>query len=381
MGIFIALLMIVISSIIIWYSTAGFEVAADYLGRNLTKGVKGATINAVASSMPEFLATTFFLFYLKDVNAFSGGIGITAGSAVFNILIIPLAILLRAFFSFKVFKIPLERRIIVRDGVYLILTNILLIIILRNAKLYWFHGFSLVIIYVVYTIYMLYDTQKLKIQKKKNHTNSEKSIQEKITDRTKFSLESIILKSNPIQTKTATFLLFVSMIIMTFGTWILVLGTEFLGHEKYILFGYEMKGLNIPLIYVSVLLASAASSIPDTMISIRDTKKGNFTDAISNAFGSNTFDISFALGLPLLAYTLIYQPIAMDEDVRTWSMAMWLVMLAINIIVFMIMTFGKKIGKLKGTLLLILYILFVFFVLEEAVGNSIIAQLAKYLIK
>ena len=79
----------IVSCFIIWRSAAGFEIASDYLGRKLSHGIKGATINAIASSMPEFLSSFFFLFYLKDVNGFSGGLGITAGSSIFNLLVIP----------------------------------------------------------------------------------------------------------------------------------------------------------------------------------------------------------------------------------------------------------------------------------------------------
>lgn len=387
MGIFLALLLIAVSSVIIWYSTAGFETAADYLGRNLTKGVKGATINAVASSMPEFLATIFFLFYIKDVNAFSGGIGITAGSAVFNILIIPVAILIKSYVTFKVFNIPLDRKIILRDGIYLILTNILLIFIIRNETLYWYHGVILIIAYLLYTFYMMVDTQKIaltksgrikKMENKNADANNETDEQE---ERSKYSLEGIVLSDKDINTGNSISLLFASMVILTIGTWLLVLGTELLGRKEYIFLGHTLKSMNVPLIYVSVLLAAAASSIPDTMISIRDTKKGNFQDAISNAFGSNTFDISFALGVPLLAYTLIYHPIKMDLEVRIWSLSMWIMLLFINILVFFIMTIGKRIGKRKGIILLLMYICFVFFVVEEAVGHSITNEIAKMLVK
>ncbi len=97
LGIIIPVVFILISSYIIWKSTDSFETAADYLGRNMSRGVKGATINAVASSMPEFLTTMFFLFYVKNegnfADNFSGGLGVVAGSAIFNILIIPVAVL------------------------------------------------------------------------------------------------------------------------------------------------------------------------------------------------------------------------------------------------------------------------------------------------
>ena len=89
MGIIIPLVLVLISSLIIWRASDAFETASDYLGRNLSDGVKGATINAIASSMPELFTSMFFLFVLRDVDGFSGGIGTTAGSAIFNSMIIP----------------------------------------------------------------------------------------------------------------------------------------------------------------------------------------------------------------------------------------------------------------------------------------------------
>ena len=74
MGIIIPLLLIVISSLVIWRSSNGFEDASSFLGRNLTDGVKGATINAISSSIPELLTSIFFLLFLKDSEGFSGGL-------------------------------------------------------------------------------------------------------------------------------------------------------------------------------------------------------------------------------------------------------------------------------------------------------------------
>ena len=57
LGILIPVAFIILSSYIIWKSTESFAISADFLGRNMSSGVKGATINAIASSMPEFLTT------------------------------------------------------------------------------------------------------------------------------------------------------------------------------------------------------------------------------------------------------------------------------------------------------------------------------------
>ncbi|MEZ5071896.1 MAG: hypothetical protein R2751_13285 [Bacteroidales bacterium] len=71
----LSILLIVLSCLVIWRSSDAFELASDYLGRKLPSGIKGATLNAIASSMPEFLTTLFFLFYLKDADGFAGGLG------------------------------------------------------------------------------------------------------------------------------------------------------------------------------------------------------------------------------------------------------------------------------------------------------------------
>ena len=65
MGLLLATLVIVFACIVIARASDGFEAAADYLGRNLNEGIKGATINAIGSSLPELLTTFFFLVVLK----------------------------------------------------------------------------------------------------------------------------------------------------------------------------------------------------------------------------------------------------------------------------------------------------------------------------
>ena len=70
----------------------------------------------------------------------------------------------------------------------------------------------------------------------------------------------------------------------------------------------------MPIYFVSVVLASAATSVPDTIISYKDAMKGNYDDAVANALGSNIFDVCFALGLPLFLFTLIYGPIEMSSE-------------------------------------------------------------------
>jgi len=374
-GITIPFLLIALSGYIIWRSTDGFEKAADYLGRNLTRGIKGATINAVASSMPEFLATLFFLFYIADVgefeDSFSGGIGITAGSAVFNILIIPIIVLFWVAITKKYNRIPLDKKLLKRDGLFLVAANLIMLFIIRQKTLDAVDGIFLIMIYLGY-LFFLWKVLKRSPGKPNAGTYymapSSRGVFMKIV---RIDVSFWIMKGKTINTRLAWTQLLISVAIMCIGTWLLVKGTELLGADEYSFFGLQgLKGLNIPIIFVSVILAAAASSLPDTMISMRDARKGNFDDSISNTLASNIFDISFALGFPLLIYTLINGPIEMSEMVRRWSLGIWMILFLINVIVIPIFIYSKNIGGKTGLVLLAIYVMFVFFIVEESIQSQ-----------
>jgi cation:H+ antiporter len=351
MEIILPVILIAFSSIIIWRSTDGFELASDYLGRRMSRGIKGATINAVASSMPEFLSTIFFLFYLKDSNGFSGGVGITGGSAVFNILVIPIAIFSVVMMNSGVKQIPVVRRTLLRDGLILILMTAFVAVIINSKVLTWWHGFLLTVPYLFYLLYLYFNndtTEALQADDYLYHPPDEKPAWKKIV---LLDLEWMVIRGKSINQTEAWKLLSASVMVMITGTWMLVYATDTLG-----------EALDIPILFVSVVLAAAASSIPDTMISIRDAKKGNFEDAFSNALGSNIFDISFALGFPLLIYTLIYGEIAMDRSIIESSSDIWVVLFLITTVTVFILQKGCCLNRIKILLLFLLYLLFLGFI-------------------
>ncbi len=279
-GIIIPILFIILSSYIIWKSTDAFETAADYLGRNMSKGVKGATINAVASSMPEFLTTMFFLFYIKDegnfADSFSGGLGVTAGSAIFNILIIPAAILLVGTINNKSYSFSLDRNVIKRDSLFLVFANIALIFILiTRPTLRSLDGLVLIFVYFLYLFFLRKGFGPINHESKTDVAFETEKVKIKISHFLRLDIKQIVLNGKTLTRLNAWFTLILATGIMSMGTWLLVEGTELLGHEQYSLFGMEnLRGLGLPIIFISVLLASAATSIPDTMISVRDAKKG-----------------------------------------------------------------------------------------------------------
>jgi cation:H+ antiporter len=168
-------------------------------------------------------------------------------------------------------------------------------------------------------------------------------------------LECLILGKKELNSRNAWILLVFSTLVMSVGTWLLVLGTKWLS-----------DGLHIPILFIAVVLSAAASSVPDTVISVKDAKKGNYDDAISNALGSNIFDISFALGLPLLVYTLMHGPIEMESTVVEMSTELWMFLLITTIFGAILFNIGRKLTLWKAYLFILIYLLFVLYVVGHA---------------
>lgn len=121
--------------------------------------------------------------------------------------------------------------------------------------------------------------------------------------------------------------------------------------------------LNVPIYIVAVLLTASATSVPDTVISIRDAQKGNYDDAISNALGSNIFDITFALGFPLLIYGIIYDPIDISEAEDISELRF--ILLSLTTVAFGIYIFGKKMTIYKAILLVLFFLVFTSYILGK----------------
>ena len=134
MGIALCLGLIIATMVVIWRASDGFETASELLGENLSDGVRGATINAIGSSMPELFTTLFFLVVLKETEGFAGGLGTTAGSAIFNGMIIPAVVILAVVGAGVVQRVNVSRKVLYRDGLSLLAAEAILIFLIGGTS-------------------------------------------------------------------------------------------------------------------------------------------------------------------------------------------------------------------------------------------------------
>ncbi|MCP4395324.1 MAG: sodium:calcium antiporter [Alphaproteobacteria bacterium] len=367
----IYLLITIISMFVIAKSCDGFADGSEYLGRNMSDGVRGATINAIGSSMPELLTAIIALLFYADRDGFAFGVGTNAGSAMFNIAIIPGLVILTVVFAGTIKKIAVDRKVILRDGIALILAEILFIQILSNGKIGVLSSLSLIAFYVAYTLILLKinnstphknikvtdrERQIIKRQEEKAKENIDNTIRYRLGCLLKLDLSGAVLNGHPITTGKAWTLLLLSVAIIGISCHFLVGACYGIGDV-----------LNVKAYFIAVILSAAATSVPDTIISINDARKGKYEDAISNALGSNVFDICIGLGVPAFLWCLFNGGVIEIATTGQGSVPTLLIFLLFSTFMAVgIFLMQATVGLIKGILLLIVYGSFVGYIIGQA---------------
>ena len=341
---------IIISTYVIFKASYSFDIAASFLSRKMPSGIKGPTINAVASSLPELLISFLFLFYYEDLEGFSAGYATIIGSAAFNICIIPSIAALTFFYFNDKDSIKLNSDVIVQDSLFNVISIISLGCIFYFEHISPINSLFLIIIYFIYIYSVFKFRKKLKPMPYEQIVLNNESILSDI-----LQLKIFALLGSRVNKFSSLVVVLISLILIASSCQLLTFSCEYLS---------SLYGVN--LFYVSFFIAAVASSVPDTILSFYDAKKGQFDDAFSNAFGSNIFDICIGLGLPVFIYTLLNGDIFLNQNLKFGSdllisSLLLLLMLSVTIgILFSIGNFNKK--KISFTLLI--YILFIFFLVK-----------------
>jgi len=390
------ILEVVVISIVIWQACDPFADAAQWTGRKLhiPGSVRGATLDAVASSLPELFTGIFFVMIVastsvegdsKIAEGYSSTVATCAGSAIYNMILIPAIVALVISFRRKARPtVDIEDKVIARDGIAFLLCETVLILCLFMNQLYWWMGLILVGMYVVY-IMLLYGDWK-RFEKIKHAfidvglQTEAKQVQSQFTKAgIRFSLPLIQQVQDELQRgnnneedededeQAGVFFGFWQVPLNGITTWlILIISTITAAAACYFLVQVthdSAEYLGVPIFFVAVILAAAASSVPDTFLSIGAAMRGDDSGAVSNAFGSNIFDICICLSVPLFiaSYYNSWEPISLLQDGKPMVGLVGLRILLgiLTVITLGIMWHNRQLTRTKAFMLCGLYCVFI----------------------
>ena len=338
---------IILSCYLLKYACDTFEQAAGYLGRNFPPGVKGATVNAIGSSMPEMCVVVACLFWFNDPSLVMVALGVTAGSAIFNGCVIPaLSIIMAKDDDGKsVDHIELNKHVLLRDVFWVLTAEIALIVCLGFSHFTVLMAVILNLIYLFYAVHLYIDAQK-------HHGAEEDEYEyEEIDDRGllgnvfTFNFNALLFSNRTFTLVSALVVLTLTIAVISGASHILVEGV--LGSAEI---------LGVPTFFAGLVFGAAASSVPDLILSVKDAQKGEYEDAVANPLASNTFDTTIAFALPLLAWFLINGvddlPLIQDGNlvILRWS----IVVITVSVAASLLFNY-KKVTKTVAYFLLALF--------------------------
>ena len=385
-GLFLALGLVLLSMYIIKFACDSFEDASDYLGTEVYKmapGVRGATLEAIASSLPELFTTLFLLFIFHDQGGFAAGVATCAGSAVFNAVVIPavciLAVTIKGVNGNIVESLLLKRSTILRDGFFFILAELCLIGFLGTGALTWWMGLVLMGLYGVYFAVLMrgFGNEKDEEDEDSEEESEDNGDGSFVGSLLTFDFNQLLFGGQDFSAGRA-------WTVLSLAT-ITIAGACYLLSESVML---SAESLGIAPYFTAVILGAAATSVPDTILSYKDAMKGDYDDAVANAVGSNIFDICVALGFPLALYTglqmlngasgsisMVSADAATDGGVQTLR----IVLIALSVVVVgLFLTAPKetedgdtmlRIGKGHGFAMLGIYAIWTGYILTQIVSN------------
>jgi K+-dependent Na+/Ca+ exchanger-like protein len=305
---------------------------------NMSHDMAGATLMAIGSSAPELFVAIIALLKPGDHSAI--GVGTIVGSALFNLLVIigASAIVRVALLSWQ----P-----VVRDLLFYGLAIIGLFFVLRDGAVSAIEASILVFIYGFYLIAVVKWRKWFPYSEKDTLDDDEDEVELRTGwKRLLIPLDYFLeVAFPPARFYFAVF--FMSIIFIAGLCWVLVESAIGVSHI-----------LKIPEVIIGLTVLAIGTSVPDMISSVIVAKQGRGGMAVSNAVGSNIFDILIGLGLPWLLYSLTTgESIIGDTSELDISIAL---LFGSVVFIFIAMVVKKwKIGQGTGYILIGIYIIYV----------------------
>jgi len=282
--------------------------------------VIGMTVVAFGTSAPELLVSL--------QSAMGGNPGIAIGNVVgSNIANIALVLGVTVI----IFPIVADRQTMRVDFPMLMLSTLLFFYFASDGLLTLVEGIILFSMVVVFTTFLITSSRK---KTKKNELNSDE-----------------VLKKEPFW-KSTTFLL-LGFIGLYFGAGWFIDGAVSIAN-------YFLEGNPDKDTIIGVTVVAFGTSAPELVASCVAAYRKETDISVGNLIGSNIFNILVVLGI-----TSMVKPIEVTQEVIEFDM---IYMIGIAILLMFILAIGKKIGRLKGMILILSYITYIAIILLRIKG-------------
>jgi len=312
---------------------------------NMPSDIAGASLMAVGSSAPELFIALLALF-IGGAHA-DVGVGTIVGSAVFNILVITGASAAIAG------NLAIKRGSVERDIAFYLGSVILLLIVFWDATITAWEAFIFVAAYVMYLVVLFVWGGRNKAK--------EPEFADPVAALAKEKPKSIGAKLGHFIQQA--FKLIARDPIKNYW-WSMLISVAAIAVISYILVETAIglsDSLNLPPVIVSLTLLAAATSVPDLIASVNVAKQGRGNMAVSNAVGSNIFDILIGLGVPWLIaiFALDRSTIVVDSEGLLLSIA---ILGATTVVLYFFLFTRRTLARWEGIVLLLLYVVYIAYV-------------------
>ena len=400
---------VAVISVVIWQVCDPFADAAQWIGDmfRLPGSVRGATLDAIASSMPELFSGIFFVLVAlstassadhasaERIAAGAEGFGSTiatcAGSAVYNMILIPaFCALVISFTRRERPTIDVDDEVISRDGVWFVCCQILLIFFLFQDTMSWWMAVVFLLLYAMYVCQLYADAKKyqrmMPLLKARFEQYGPAESVAAVT--TAMKAENVKVSAAMIakaqcrfiengltehgdggqpEGDSALFFGYVSIPLTRVSVWVIIITTTILAAVAcYFLVDATIttaRVLDVSPFFVAVILAAAASSVPDTFLAIAAARRGDDSGAVSNAFGSNIFDICICLSIPLLVNSWLtgWSTVSLLQDGKPMAglTGLRILLVVLTVVNLAIMWHNRQITRSKAFVMCGLYLVFI----------------------
>ena len=285
--------------------------------------VIGMTVVSFGTSAPELLVS---LQSALDGNP-GIAIGNVIGSNIANIaLVLGLTVLIVPIIAKKESK-----RI---DYPMMVLSSVLFYLFALDNKIVWWEGAILFVILIAFIAYLI--------------TNSRKKTKKELSDQ-----DEDIEEAMKMPIGKALLFLIIGLVGLYFGSEWFVDGA--VGIANVLLEGNPDKDS-----IIGVTVVALGTSAPELVASCVAAFRKQSDISVGNLIGSNIFNVFAVIGV-----TSMVKPIEVTDKVLSFDMY-WMLGIALGLGV--ILWFGKKIGRLSGTLLFATYVTYVLIIVFRIKG-------------